>query len=65
MNSIPNVAVKIRIFEAGLRHYEIAKAIGVSENTLSRWMRYPLSIEHESTIDAAIEKLKLERGAKQ
>lgn len=59
MQKIENVGIKIRIFEAGLRHYEIANCIGISENTLSRWMRYPLSIEHEAAIDAAIEKLKL------
>lgn len=37
--------------------WKIAIAIGVSEPTLTRWLRVPLSPEREAAIMSAIERL--------
>ena len=41
----------------GIKHWEIAMRLGISEQTLMRWLRTPLSIEKESAITAAINEL--------
>ena len=38
--------------------YEVAEAAGISEPTLVRWMRLPLTDDHYKILAAAIEKLK-------
>ena len=41
----------------GIKHWEIAMHLGISEQTLMRWLRTPLSSEKESVIFAAINEL--------
>lgn len=42
---------------AGVRHWQIANAMGVSEQTLVRWLRTPLDESKRQRITAAIEQL--------
>ena len=49
----------------GIYRWEIAKAIGIHETSLSRWFRGELTESQMLAILSAIEKIKLERmGAK-
>ncbi len=49
--------LKKTIKEKRLFQWEIAKIIGISEFTLSRWLREELTSEREKKITDAIEKL--------
>lgn len=57
-----NVAVRKLIADAGLRHWEVAAAAGISDSTLCVWLRKPLTEERLKRVNTAIEKLKAERG---
>lgn len=43
--------------KSGVRLWQIAAHLGVSEPTITRWMRFPLSAEKESKILTAINEL--------
>jgi len=58
-----NKKIRRAIETAGLRYWQVAKAIGISPTTLSIWLREELSGEHLSRVEAAIEKLRKERAA--
>lgn len=45
---------------AGVQLYKVAAEIGVSEPTLSRWLRFPLPDDRERQIMDAISKLEQE-----
>lgn len=47
---------------AGVPLWKVAAAIGVSEPTLTRWLRFPLPKEKESLILSAIDSLAKEVG---
>lgn len=47
---------------AGVPLWKIAAKIGVSEPTLTRWLRVPLSQEREARVMAAIAALEQEAG---
>ena len=47
--------------ESRVMFWEIAAAVGISEATLTRWMRVPLHQEREKMVIAAIEKCRKER----
>lgn len=55
--------VKEQIRKSGIKQYEIAERINVSEFTFSRWMRKPekLSNEKIKDISAAIKEIQDER----
>lgn len=42
---------------AGISLWRVAAAIGVSEPTMTRWMRHPLPEEKEQRVMAAISEL--------
>lgn len=46
--------------EAGVKQWEIAVHIGISEPTLVRWMRMPMPSDRRKTILAAIAELSQE-----
>lgn len=46
-----------------IKHYEVAAEIGISEYTLSRWLRYPLTDEQLTKIFLSVQRIK-EREAK-
>ncbi|MGI6513508.1 MAG: LacI family DNA-binding transcriptional regulator [Syntrophomonadales bacterium] len=58
--------IKQAIRSAGVRQWQIAEAVGVSEFTLSRWLRRPerLKPEQVAKIEAAIQKVKAQKGAR-
>lgn len=55
-----NQEIKAAIKAAGLHQWQVAKACGVSEFTLARWLRDKLSQERRNAIFAAIEALSRE-----
>lgn len=48
------------IEKAGLKHWQIAEAVGVSHYTFCVWLRTELSPERRSRIEHALEQLKRE-----
>ncbi len=42
----------------GFYRWQVADAMGVSENTLNRWLRHELEPEKKAAVMAAIEKCK-------
>lgn len=48
---------KIRKYakEKGVKHWEIAAYLGISEQTILRWLRTPLPPEKETAIQEAID----------
>ena len=59
-----NEKVRLMARKNGVRHWEIAIHIGVSEQTLVRWLRTPLNAERESIVCKAIEDLAAEKAVK-
>lgn len=53
-----NALIKSEIKQAGLFQYQIADKIGVSEQTLIRWLRYDLTQDKAERVRAAITELK-------
>lgn len=47
---IKNIEIRNAIEKKRLRHYEVAYALGISECTLSRWLRKELPIEQQKEI---------------
>ena len=50
----------IRVALIGIKNYQVAEVLGVTEFTLCRWMRKELPIERQQQILAAIKKLSKE-----
>lgn len=46
----------------GIKHWEIALHLGISEQTFMRWLRTPLSKEREEAIYCALEALAKEEN---
>lgn len=53
-----NDEIKKKIKESRIMQYEIAAKIGVSEYTLCRWFRKPLTDEQRALIISAVEEIK-------
>ncbi len=47
----------MKIKQNRLCHYEVAKALGISEVTLCRWLRDELSEDKKETIMSAIDSI--------
>ena len=58
MTHSDNQEIKNKVKENGLFMWQIADEIGISEPTLVRWMRYPLSAEKRASVMDAIKHLK-------
>lgn len=56
-----NREIRARIERNGLRHWQVADAIGISAASLVRWLRSPLTEERLQRVQAAIDKLLAER----
>ena len=50
-----NTEIREAIKKARVKHWEVASALGISEYTLVRWLRFPLSEERRAAILKAIE----------
>lgn len=55
-----NLDIRKTIRILGLKHWQVAEAIGVSEGTFCIWLRTELSPERRSRIEHALEQLKTE-----
>lgn len=53
-----NASIRQLINKSRVRYYEIAHFLGVSECTLSRWLRFELDEEKQTLIINAINELK-------
>lgn len=51
------VEIKIALVRYGVRQYEVARALGISEYTLSRWLHTEISPERKETILATIRRI--------
>lgn len=45
-----NQSLRDKLKESGICYWQLAEYIGVHENTIVRWLRTPLSKEHEQLI---------------
>ena len=52
-----NNKIRVAARVAGVPFWKIAQKIGISEPTLTRWLRVPLSSEREGIILTAIREL--------
>ena len=52
-----NRKIRIAARVAGVPFWKIARKIGISEPTLTRWLRVPLDADREALIMAAINEL--------
>ncbi len=52
-----NQDIRGAIRSAGIKHWQVALQLGISDQTLIRWLRVPLSEEKRTTILAAINAL--------
>lgn len=57
MKNYANRGVRDRAKEAGVKHWQIALYLGISEQTFVRWLRVPLSQDREHQILEAIDAL--------
>lgn len=55
-----NSQLKAEIKQAGLFQYQVADALGISEQTLIRWLRYELPQDKLERVRAAIAALRME-----
>ena len=56
------IRIKERLHRLNIPYWEIADSLGISENTLCRWLRKPLDEAREQSINQAIDELT--RGGK-
>ncbi len=56
-----NTDIKIEMKRRNVRQWAVAKACGVSETTMVRWLRDDLSEERKAAIYAAIDRLSEQR----
>lgn len=55
-----NQTVRVAAKSAHIPLWKLAATIGISEPTLTRWLRFPLPVEREKRIMTAIAELKRE-----
>ena len=53
-----NKEIRLQAFESGIKHWQIAAEIGVTNETFSKWLRTEISEEKKQQILQAIERLK-------
>ena len=60
MGTIANIDIKQRAVASGVRHWQIAQALGVSDFTFSRMLRNELNKEKKAEIFHIIDRLATE-----
>lgn len=55
-----NQAIRKMARMKGVKHWQIAQYLGISEQTIMRWLRVPLSSEREKIIMEVIKKISTE-----
>ncbi len=56
-----NQIIREKAKKQAVKHWQIAAVLGISEQTIMRWLRYPLSKERERLILRAIETIAKEK----
>lgn len=56
-----NKKIREKIFINRLYHWQVANQLGISDATLSRWLRTPLSEDRKQRVEKAIDELLAER----
>lgn len=56
-----NPEIRVAMFNAGLKHYQVAEAMNVADETFSRWLRHELPADKQKQILETISRLKKER----
>lgn len=56
-----NETIRTKAKQNGVKHWEIAAYLGVSEQTMVRWLRKPLDNAKEGEISHAIDALALKK----
>ena len=59
-----NEAIKTAAKEAGVKLWEVAAALGMTDGTLSRKLRFEFSKEDRDKTLSAIKSLSVQKGAK-
>ena len=59
-----NSEIRAKAVSAGVKQWEIADRIGVSESTFTRMMRHPVDRDTRQRILDAIRDIRAERGGK-
>lgn len=54
----PNRKLQDEIKATGVRQWQIADALGISDSTLSKMLRYPLTDEQKQAIKQAVKAVK-------
>lgn len=57
MKKIKNEEIRTAMKDKGVYQWEVAKALGVAESTLIRWLREELSAEQKEAILEAIQNI--------
>lgn len=60
--ALPNNDIRKAALLADVRHWEICDRLGISEPTLTRWLRFELLPEKKQRILDAIDELSREEG---
>ena len=55
--------IKLALIQSRIRQYELAKALGIDEATLSRLLRYDIPPDRAGEMMLKIEEIKRERAA--
>ena len=58
---IANKKIRQALFDTGIRHYQLAKALGISENTLGRMLRQELPDEKQEELLKLIKEMEVKR----
>ena len=56
-----NTEIRVAMVRAGLKHYQVAEAMGVADESFSRWLRHELPEDRQKQIMAVIKQLAKER----
>lgn len=56
-----NQEIRNHIFVSGLKHWQVADAIGITDSRFSVWLRTPLDDLRKDRVEKAIKKLLSER----
>ena len=62
-NLLPNQTIRIHAKKCGVRIYELADALGISEATITRRLRYELGERDTADYISAIDTIAAERAA--
>ena len=55
-----NMDIRLKMTQFGIRYWQLADAVGISQSSLCAWMRRPLTDERRDKILPSIEKLRLQ-----